>query len=97
MVDIARRYQRERGEYAEPEKCLVCDELVDASLPHIFVRDDESTLGDNDAIVGLLHPECEQSYLEAAEQEGLVTLPPLEIVEDDTQPEAHPDDLDIPF
>lgn len=58
----------------DPEPCLQCEELVDPSTPHIFVRDADHKLDDEHGVVGLLHPHCESAYLDRANAEGIGTI-----------------------
>ena len=69
--NVANLIDRERGSYAEDEQCLVCGELVDAMLPHIFVRDASPELSDDDAFVGLLRVDCRQRFLAQAADSGV--------------------------
>ena len=48
-------------------------QLVDAGGPHIFVRDADPSLDDDAAMVGLLHVDCEQPYLDGAAAAGIRT------------------------
>jgi len=65
ICEVATLNYRERGTYPSEEHCLTCGKFVSPSKPHIFVRDADQRLSDDDALVGLLHPECEQQYCDA--------------------------------
>ena len=63
-LPLADLQYRESATYAEPASCLVCKKLVDSTNPHIFVRDADESLSDDEALVGLLHVDCEQTYID---------------------------------
>lgn len=75
-MDVAVLFHRASGTYPGPEDCLVCETPVDPEGPHIFVRDPTDTLGDDQAMVGLLHDECEDLYIREAREKGLSVRTP---------------------
>ena len=74
-MNVSDLLYRDAGDY-DQEACLVCRDLVDPALPHIFIRDADISLDDRAAMVGLLHNHCEDKYIEDAERAGL--QPPAE-------------------
>jgi len=62
-MDVAKLIRRDSGSYPEPESCLTCNELVPPMNPHIFVRDADDSIPDDQALIGSLHIECEETYL----------------------------------
>ncbi len=63
-MDVAKLIRRDSGSYPGPESCLACNELVLPVDPHIFVRDADDSIPDGQALVGLIHIECEETYIE---------------------------------
>ena len=69
--NVAEMMYREWGAYPTPEQCLACERRVEANSPHLFVRDSDPTLSDETAMVGLLHRDCEQLYIDRAKASGI--------------------------
>jgi len=67
LLDLFCRPGHERQQ--PPEPCLHCGELVDTRNQHIFVRDADESLDDDQAEVGLLHLACENHYAQQTLQE----------------------------
>ena len=75
-LDVATLVHRDVGTYPEALTCLTCGKLVDPTNPHVFVRDADRTLSNEQALVGLLHVECEPRYVDQAQALGV--QPPSE-------------------